>query len=99
MPFMSAGVRTGLFSPGAMASLVDLHFVGAVLRGVLLLTHCFGRQLPGFAHGNETGADGVGQRGREDEAARLDAQHLVDLHTGVTMFQRVDHNGETALES
>src|SRR5699024_3087299 len=37
------------------------------------------RQLPGLAHGDEAGADLVGQRGAEHEAARLGADDDVDV--------------------
>jgi hypothetical protein len=57
---------------------VDLQRIRAVLQVVADAGNGRG-QLLGLAHGDEAGVEAVGQRGAEDEAARLDAQDQVDF--------------------
>ena len=54
-------------------------------------------ELLGLAHGDEAGVEAVGQRGAEDEAARLDAEDQVDLLADVVLRQRVDELREAGL--
>src|SRR5215218_669941 len=72
---------------------VELKGGGAVLQRVLLGLHLVG-QLAGLADGHEAGAEVVGDRRGEDEAARLDADHLVDVAAAEVHHRLVDHRGE-----
>ena len=79
----------------------------AVLERVGLV-HGGGRQLAGLAHRDEAGAEGVGDGHAEQEPARLDAAHAVDLaaevadavevqaHGGVEGGGVVQHRGDIA---
>src|SRR6266508_3263929 len=72
---------------------VELEGGGAVLQRVLLGLDAV-RQLAGLADGHEAGAEVVGDRRGEDEAARLDADHLVDGAAAEVDDGLVDDRGE-----
>ena len=72
---------------------VDLQLVGAVLQ-LVLLADDRPRQLAGLAHGDERGAEAVGDRRGEDEPARLDADDPVDLDVAEPVGQLVDRPAE-----
>ena len=74
---------------------MDLEQVGAVLELVLLAGDLPGK-LAGLAHRHEAGAEPVGDRRREDEAPRLDAEHPVDLDAGEVVGDGVDREPERA---
>ena len=73
--------------------LVHLQGVGAVLQ-IVGDADAFGGEFLGLAHGHEAGAQRVGQRGGEDEAAGFDAEHDIDLGVAVMVFESVDHAAE-----
>ena len=56
---------------------VDLERVGAVLERVAL-AHARRRQLARLSHRREAGAEAIGDRRAEDEAAALDADDEID---------------------
>jgi len=70
--------------PALDGVLVNLQAVEAVFELVLDLD-ALGRQLLGLAHRDETGPERVGQRRAEDESARLNADHGVDLCAAVVI--------------
>ena len=72
---------------------VDLEGRRAVLELVLDLDR-LRRQLAELAHRHEAGAELVGQRRAEDEAARLHADHEVDLRAADLLGHAVDHLAE-----
>ena len=76
-PVASTSSTISTRSPGCDRVAVDLEQVGAVLELVLLALD-LPRQLAGLADRDEAGAEPVGDRRGEDEAAGLDAEHLVD---------------------
>jgi len=61
---------------------VDLQAICSVFE-IVADAHTFRRQLLRFAHGHESGAERVGERGGEDKSAGFDAQedsnHFLDL--------------------
>ena len=68
---------------------VNLHAVLAVFQIVILADHGV-RQLALLAHRHEADGKLVRHRAAQDEAARLDAGDLVDLHAGIGLHQLVD---------
>src|SRR5262244_3586794 len=70
--------------------LVDGEHVTAVFELVLLLDHR-ARELALLPHGHETRAELLRQRAAEDEAARLHADHDVDLGRAIALGQMIDH--------
>ena len=75
---------------------VDLERVRAVLEVVGNAHHRRG-QFSGLSDWNKAGVETIGQRGAEDESARLDAQHQVDFARNVVRGQRIDQLGESRL--
>jgi len=75
--------------------LVHLHLVEAVLERIGD-RHPLVRELALLADRHEAGGDLVRHRPAEDEAARLDAGDLVDLHAGPGLHQLVDGAAEGA---
>ncbi len=73
---------------------VDLDAVGAVFEFVVV-AYGLGGQLAFLADRNEALAQRVGQRRAEDEAARLDAGDLVDLHVLVAAHQVIYRDAKT----
>src|SRR5271169_2727243 len=68
---------------------VEFELVGAVFE-LVSDGGSFTGQLFGFAHGNETGAEAIGERGSEDEAAGFDAGD--DVHGGaIVLFAKLIH--------
>ena len=92
-PVASTSSTISTRSPGIDGVAVDLELVGAVLEHVLLAGDRPG-QLAGLAHGHERGAEPVGDRRGEDEAAGLDADHAVDVDAGEAVGERVDREAE-----
>jgi len=72
---------------------VDLQRLGAVLE-LVALRHGLVRQLAGLAQRHEPGAEVVGDRGGDDEAAGLDADDLVDRAAPEADHDGVDRAGE-----
>lgn len=68
--------------------------VGAVLEGVGDAGG-FGGEFLGLAHGDEAGAEAVGEGGGEDEAARLDSCDHIDFVTLVVIAKTVDEQVKT----
>src|SRR5271155_1146298 len=62
---------------------VEFELVGAVFE-LVSDGGSFPGKLFGFAHGNETGAEAIGERGSEDEAAGFDAGD--DVHFGAVVL-------------
>jgi cation diffusion facilitator CzcD-associated flavoprotein CzcO len=75
--------------------LMHLHLVDAVFQRVAD-AHALERKFPFFADRHEAGRNLMGDRAAEDEAARLDARHLVDLAAGPGLHQFVDRTAERA---
>src|SRR4029450_783347 len=75
---------------------VQLQGGGVVLQRVLLGLDLVG-QLAGLAHGDEAGAEVVGDRRGQDEPAGLDADHLVDVAAAEVDDRLVDHRREADL--
>ena len=69
---------------------MDLEQVGAVFERVLL-TLDLPRQLSCLPHGHEAGSQQVGDRGGEDEAARLDPENLGHAPAVEVVAERVDY--------
>ena len=69
--------------------LVHLQGVGAVLQ-IVGDADAFGGQLLRLAHRHEAGAERVGERRGEDEAAGFDAEDDIDLRIAVVVLQAVD---------
>ena len=74
--------------------LVDLQAIGAIFQ-LVAHAHAFGGKLLRLAHGHESRAQGISQRRRENEAARFDAQHLIDGSVLIMRLQPVDHAAES----
>src|SRR5215470_10892175 len=70
--------------------LVDGEHVAPVLELVLLLDHR-ARELALLPHGHEARAQLLRQRAAEDEAARLHADHDIDLGRAIALGQMIDH--------
>src|SRR5271154_4875862 len=69
--------------------LVDFELVRAVFE-LVGDGGSFPGKLFGFAHGNETGAESIGERGSEDEAAGFDAGD--DVHfRAIVLFAKLIH--------
>jgi len=58
--------------------------------------HCFSGQLFGFADGDESGIEAVGQSRRENEAARFDSGDDIDFVTLVVLAEAVDERVKAA---
>ena len=74
---------------------VHLDLVDAVFQRIGD-AHALVRQLALLADRHEAGRDLMRHRAAEDEAARLDAGDLVDLHAGPGLHQFVDRAAERA---
>src|ERR1700730_387723 len=68
---------------------MDFQGVGAVFEGVGD-TRSLSGELFGFADGDETGAETIGERGREDKAAGFDAGDYIDGMTVVMCAEAVN---------
>ena len=93
-PVASTSSMTSTRSSGWMAS----RWISSLSRAVLqlvLLADDGPRQLAGLAHRHERGAEAVGDRRGEDEAAGLDADDAVDLDVGEAVGELVDRSGGT----
>src|SRR5271157_1028710 len=96
----AAGCQQVITDDDAFARLdrVLVHFqrVVAVFQFVLPLQDV-GRQLLRLAHRNEARVQAVRKRRPEDESARLNAQHQVDVLVDVVLRKRVDEAGKAEL--
>ena len=75
---------------GAKRVLVNLEAVNAVLERVLLALG-LRRELPRLANRDEAGIQPAGDRGAQDEAPALDADHVVDALTCIRGCERSHH--------
>ena len=73
--------------------LVDFEGVSAVFEGIFDALDG-GGELLWLADRHEPGADGVGDRGGEEESASLDAEDLIDTGSGVAGLQGVEDASE-----
>jgi hypothetical protein len=71
---------------------VDFEGVGAVFEVVGDAGDGRG-ELARLAHGDEAGVEAVGERGAEDESARLDAEDEVDFAFEIVRGEGVDEHG------
>ena len=72
---------------------MNLDGVTAVFQLVGLLKRFVGK-LARFAHDDASRPQRVGQSRREDEPARLDAHHVIDLFPRVAFLEMIHHFGE-----
>jgi hypothetical protein len=72
---------------------LNLDSVGAIFERVIL-GDGFRRQFLGLAR-EQSRRRWRSQRWREDEAAGLDAEHLIHLEAGIALFEGVDDAGES----
>ena len=88
-PVASKSSITRARSPLRHAVDVDLDTIRAVLEIVVVAIE-LARQLARLADRHEPRVDLVRERGAEDEAARLDADDLVDL-AAIALGEQIDH--------
>src|SRR5207249_4981705 len=68
---------------------VHLEPVGAILE-LVVLPEVLGGQLAAFPNRHETGAQSIGKRGADDEAARFDRGDLVDTTGRIGRNEAID---------
>ena len=68
---------------------MEFERVGAVFEGVGDGA-CFCGEFFRLSNGDETGAESIGERGREDETAGFDADDDIDFGAAIVVLETVD---------